>query len=60
MLVTIAYSRSEETFFVYRNDGSEVEVTFKNGWIYKEKPELTKEERQWFFDGNHKYLRKNF
>lgn len=58
MLVTVAFCRSEETYFVHRNDGSEVEVIFKNGWISKENPELTEEERQWFSDGNHKYLKK--
>lgn len=53
----MAYMRSEETYFVFRNDGSQAEVVMKYGVIIKEQPELTDEERQWFKDGNHKHLK---
>lgn len=46
--------RSEETYFIFRNNGQEVEFNIINGIITNEKPELTKEERDFFNLGKHK------
>ena len=51
---TRAESRSEETYFIFRNDGSEAEVVFRNGIIIEENPKLTNEEREFFSSGKHK------
>ena len=54
IVFTRAESRAEETYFIFRNDGSEAEVVFKECFIVKEKPLLTEEEREFFKSGKHK------
>lgn len=46
----MAYSRSEETYFVFRENGVEIEVVIRDNKIIFEKPSLTNEEKQWFLD----------
>lgn len=55
--VTLALCRSVETYFVIREDGTEIRVTILNGSPMSDKKELTDEEIQWFADGNHKKLK---
>lgn len=50
MVVAMAYSRSEETYFVFRENGVEIEVVIRDNKIIFEKPSLTNEEKQWFLD----------
>ena len=60
MLVCTAWMRSEETYFVFRNDGSQSEVVFRNGVIIKEKPELTEDERYYFTSGQYKEIKNKY
>lgn len=59
MLVCQALMRSENTYFVFRGDGSQAEVVIRDGIIISENPKLTDEERQYFLDGKHKELKGN-
>lgn len=60
MVVSIAYSRNQETYFIFRENGKEIEVFFNDEGKPQSKVEkLTKDERQWFLDGKHKLIEKN-
>jgi len=56
MLVCRALMRGEDTYFIFRNDGTQVEVILSEGKIYKVSNYLTDEEHQYFKDGKHKEL----
>lgn len=56
MLVCRALARSEDTYFIFRNDSTQVEVILREGKIYKVSTYLTDEEHKYFKDGKHKEL----
>lgn len=57
MTVAKALCKGELTYFLFRDDGSEIEVTFDDDKVTSNKePFLTRQEKQWFIDGKHKEL----
>ncbi len=52
MLVITSICQNQETYYIFREDGVEVKVTFDDGHLVSDK-EILPPERKWFKDGKH-------